>query len=150
MNTKFVKTTLLKAVLLLLASGITFQLSQAQQVPAKTVSPKIEVVYFHAPNRCPTCVANETQTKQVLEKHFKAEIASGQVSFVSLDLKEDKNKVLVEKYEIVFPTLLILKKQGSAEVKTDYTNTAFDYAFNEPEKYEKLLQAEILKQLNSK
>jgi len=99
MDIKFVKTTLLKAVLLLLASGITSQLSQAQQVPGKNVSPKIEVVYFHAPNRCPSCVANETQTK---------------------------------------------------EVKTDYTNTAFDYAFSEPEKYERFLQAEILNQLNSK
>lgn len=150
MDTKFVKTTLFKTVLLLLASGITFQLSLAQQVPGKNVTPKIEVIYFHAPNRCPTCVANETQTKQVLEKHFKAEMAAGQVSFVSLDLKEDKNKTLVEKYEIVFPTLLILKKQGSTEVKTDYTNTAFDYAFNDPDKYEKLLLAEIQKQLLNK
>jgi len=150
MDIKFVKTILLKAVLLLLASGITSQLSQAQQVTGKNVSPKIEVVYFHAPNRCPSCVANETQTKQVLEKHFKSEINTGQVSFVSLDLKEDKNKALVEKYEIVFPTLLILKKQDNKEVKTDYTNTAFDYAFSEPDKYEKLLEAEILNQLNSR
>ena len=120
--------------------------------PANTNAPgiKIEVVYFHAPNRCPSCVANETQTKQVIEKYFKNEISEGQVSFVSLDLKEAKNEVLITKYEIVFPTLLILKKQGGKEVKTDYTNTTFDYAFNEPEKYEKLLQAEILKQLNSK
>lgn len=150
MKTNFLKIALLKAVLLLLANVITFQLSQAQQVPGKNVSPKIEVVYFHAPNRCPSCLANETQTKQVIEKYFKNEISKGQVSFVSLDLKEDKNKALVEKYEIVFPTLLILKKLGSTEVKTDYTNTAFDYAFNEPEKYEQLLQAEILKQLNNK
>jgi hypothetical protein len=121
----------------------------AQPTQENSPATKIEVIYFHAPNRCPSCVANETQTKQVLEKHFKAEIASGQVSFVSLDLKEDKNKALVVKYEIVFPTLLILKKQGSNELKTDYTNTAFDYAFSEPEKYEKLLQAEIQKQLNS-
>ena len=150
MNPKFVKTTLLKVVLLLLVSGVALQLSLAQQAPGKNVSLKIEVVYFHAPNRCPSCVANETQTIQVLEKHFKSEIASGQVSFVSLDLKDDKNKALVEKYEIVFPTLLILKKQGNTEVKTDYTNTAFEYAFSEPDKYEKLLQAEILNQLNSK
>lgn len=130
--------------LFILLGLIQTQVLFAQSPP---VSPKIEVLYFHAPNRCPQCVANETQTKQVIEKHFKAEIASGQVSFVSLDLKEDKNKALVEKYEIVFPTLLILKKQGSTEVKTDYTNTAFDYTFIEPEKYEKLLLSEIQKQL---
>lgn len=150
MNTKFVKTTLLKIVLLFIVNSMVHQLTQAQQVSNNAGLNKIEVIYFHAPNRCPSCLANETQTKQILEKYFKPEIAIGQGLFVSLDLKEDKNKALVEKYEIVFPTLLILKKQGSKEVKTDYTNTAFGYAFNDPEKYEKLLQAEIFNQLKSK
>lgn len=150
MNTKFAKTALLKVVLLFLLTNLVHQFTQAQKASTNAGANKIEVIYFHAPNRCPSCVANETQTKQVIEKHFKNEIREGQVSFISLDLKEIKNEALVEKYEIVFPTLLILKKQGSNEVKTDYTNTAFDNAFNEPEKYEKLLQAEILKQLNSK
>jgi hypothetical protein len=130
--------------LLLVFVSLPFLL-EAQIAGSNTDKSIIEVVYFHAPNRCPSCVANETQTKQVLEKHFKSEIATGQVSFVSIDLKEDKNKALVEKYEIVFPTLLILKKQGDKELKTDYTNTAFEYAFSEPEKYEKLLTAEISK-----
>ncbi len=150
MSKKFVKTTFLNAVLVIFTIGFIYQLSQAQQIPGRNIFPTIEVVYFHAPNRCPSCVANETQTKKVLEKYFKAEMAARQISFVSLDLKDDKNKDLVGKYEIVFPTLLILKKQGSTEVKTDCTNTTFDYAFSEPEKYAKLLQAEILNQLKNK
>ncbi len=129
---------------------VSFQfLLNAQTVNTTAQSFIIEVVYFHAPNRCPACVANETQTKQVLEKHFKDEIGKGIVSFISLDLKEASNEATIEKYEIVFPTLLILKKQGKNEIKTDFTNTAFDYAFTEPEKYETLLQAEILRQLNN-
>ena len=111
---------------------------------------KVEVLYFHAPNRCPSCLATENQTKKVLETHFRSEIAKGLVSFASLDLKESKNKALVEKYEIVFPALLIFKKKGAKEGITDYSTTAFQYAYPEPEKYEKLLRAEILKQLNSK
>jgi len=139
----------LPALTLILAFGSFPFLLKAQTVSKTADGPKIEVVYFHAPNRCPSCVANETQTKQVLEKHFKNEISKGIVTFISLDLKEARNEALITKYEIVFPTLLILKKQGNNEFKTDYTNTAFDYAFSEPEKYEQLLQAEILRQLNS-
>lgn len=140
-------------VLILLILVLTFAFPDALQAqstkPASSIA-KIEVVYFHAPNRCPSCVATETQTKQVLEKLFKAEMSKSLVSFVSLDLKEDKNEALVEKYEIVFPTLLILQKQGEKEVKTDFSGTAFQYAYTEPEKYEKLLQAEIHNQLKSK
>jgi len=131
-------------LLFLAFASIPSQL-EAQIANTNTKKCKIEVVYFHAPNRCPSCVANETQTQIVLEKHFKSELANGQVTFISLDLKEDKNKAMVEKYAIVFPTLLILKKQDKNEVKTDFTNTAFEYAFTEPEKYEKLLTAEISK-----
>ena len=119
----------------------------AQPTPVTT---KIEIVYFHAPNRCPSCLATESETKKILETNFRSEIEKGQVSFESLDLKDDKNKALVEKYEIVFPALLILKKKGNKEVKTDYSTTAFQYAYPEPMKYEKLLQAEILKRLHSK
>ncbi len=137
--------------ILIMLSVFSFpEILQAQSTkPASSIA-KIEVVYFHAPNRCPSCVATETQTKQVLENLFRDEMKKGLVSFVSLDLKEGKNEALVEKYEIVFPTLLILQKQGGKEVKTDFSGTAFQYAYTEPEKYEKLLQAEILNQLKSK
>jgi hypothetical protein len=111
---------------------------------------KIEVVYFHAPNRCPTCIATENNTKQILEKHFKSEMSKGLITFTSLDLKDEKNEDLVEKYEIVFPTLLILKKQGNKEVKTDYSTKAFQYAYTEPDKYETIFQAEMNRIINIK
>ena len=136
--------------LFLLTSFVFPELLQAQATNQVTPGKKIEVVYFHAPNRCPSCLATENQTKKILETHFRPEIEKGLVSFASLDLKEAKNKDLVEKYEIVFPTLLLLKKQGNKEINTDYSATAFQYAYPEPEKYEKLLKAEMLKQLNSK
>lgn len=121
----------------------------AQSAVGITPFNKIEIIYFHAPNRCPGCVAAEDRTKEILTKHFKAEMNRGKISFVSLDLKDEKNKALVEKYEIVFPTLLILKKLGTEEIKTDFSTTAFQYAYTQPGKYGKLLKAEINKALHN-
>lgn len=138
------------SLIMLIFAAMAFPaISDAQTNVASEAEIKIEVVYFHAPNRCPSCVATENQTKSTLEKYFRAEMEKGVITFASLDLKEKKNESLVEKYEIVFPTLLILKKQGNKEIKTDFSTSAFQYAYPEPKKYEKLLQAEILKQLNS-
>ena len=134
--------------IILVLVAVVFPLTiYAQSSRAIAPAAIIEVVYFHAPNRCPTCIATEDRTKEILSKHFRNEIALGRVSFVSLDLKDEKNKALVEKYEIVFPTLLILKKQGLKEINTDYSTTAFQYAYSEPEKYEALLKSEIIKNL---
>jgi hypothetical protein len=147
MTSKLIKIYLLKAVLVMLPFGPLAFHANAQPV-SKTGSPvKVEVIYFHAPNRCPSCIATEKNTKQFLEKHFKNEMTEGHVSFQSLDLKAKANEVLVEKYEIVFPTLLILKKQDGKEMKTDYSTIAFQYAYADPARYESLLKAEINKNL---
>jgi len=135
------------AIAMLIALLLLPSVNMAQTSPRVKVPVKVDVVYFHAPNRCPTCVATEKNTQQFLAKHFKAEMGKGQVSFQSLDLKAEENGKLVEKYEIVFPTLLILKKQGGKEIKTDFSTTAFQYAYAEPKKYEALLKSEIIKNL---
>jgi hypothetical protein len=59
---------------------------------------------------------------------------------------EDANKALVEKYQIGYSTLLIIKADGT---KTDFTNTAFQYAKANPTKYKELLKTEIDKQLTN-
>jgi hypothetical protein len=146
------KSLFKKTVWLFFLSGsLSFSALRAQTtstpVPAAI---RLDVVYFHAPNRCPTCVATENNTKNILEKHFKTQLSKGLITFSSLDLKEAKNEAMVLKYEIVFPTLLILKKQGKKELKTDFSTTAFQYAYTEPGKYEKLLLAEMRNQLNNK
>lgn len=64
--------------------------------------------------------------------------------------ERNKNNALFEENEIVFPTLLILKKKGTQEVKSDFINTAFEYAFSQPSTYKKVFQVEILNQLNNK
>lgn len=105
--------------------------AQTSFIPAP-VTARIEVACFHAPDRCPTCIAAENNIKSILGKHFKTQLSSGQITFVSLGLKESENETLVEKHEIVFPGLLILKKQGKKELKTDFPAAAFQYACTIP------------------
>lgn len=140
------------SVLLIIISALVLSIEGLAQSKPATISgkPLLEIIYFHAPNRCPSCLATEDRTKEILDKHFRNEMASGRVSFASLDLKDEKNKALVEKYEIVFPTLLLIKKVGSEENVTDFSTTAFQYAYTDAQKYSGLLQAEIKKLLEIK
>ncbi len=132
-------------VLSILFTGITFGLNaQSKATPA----PSLEVYYFHATGRCVTCLAVEENTQKFLESNFKPEMQSGVIKFTAFNVDEEKNKALVEKYQISFSTLLIINLKDQKPVVTDFTNNAFKYAHTNPTKYSQLLVAEIQKNLN--
>ncbi len=104
----------------------------------------VTVYYFHSTNRCATCNAVENVTKTVLNEQYKDQVSKGLIVFKSINIDEDVNKNLVNKYKIVFSTLLIINANGTTN---DFTDTAFQYAKTNPEKYKELLKVEINKAL---
>ena len=106
---------------------------------------KLQVMYFHATNRCETCNAVEDNALKLLRQQYKKQMDKGDITFASYNVDDEANIVLVEKYEISFSTLLLVKADGT---KTDLTDVAFQYAHTEPLKYADLLKVEIDKNLN--
>jgi hypothetical protein len=148
------KRKILKFVLMKNAGGLlmtilftTFFLSCRQsQTNEKQIysNAKLEVIYCHTTERCPSCIAIENNTKKVLDENYKLQMDSGIIKYTSCNIDEKVNRSLVEKYQISYLTLLIIKADGT---KTDFTNTAFKYADTKPEKFMELLSTEIDKNL---
>lgn len=114
--------------------------AQAQSANSKVAT----VYYFHSTNRCATCNAVENVTKAFLNEQFKDQVSKGLIQFKSINIDEEVNEKLVKKYKIVFSTLLIINSNGTTN---DFTDTAFQYAKNNPKKYKELLKVEINKAL---
>ena len=114
--------------------------AQAQSANSKVAT----VYYFHSTNRCATCNAVENVTKAFLNEQFKDQVSKGLIQFKSINIDEEVNEKLVKKYKIVFSTLLIINSNGTTN---DFTDTAFQYAKNNPDKYKELLKVEINKAL---
>jgi hypothetical protein len=130
----------------LLISAILLSCRQSKSNQTQTnSSAELEVLYFHTAMRCPACIAIENTTKKVLDENFKTQMERGTIQFISCNIDEKVNSSLVEKYQVSYLTLLIIKSDGT---KTDFTNTAFQYADTRPEKFMELLKAEIDKNLN--
>jgi len=108
---------------------------------------KLKIVYFHAEHRCPTCLSIEENTLKTLNTYFSKQFKSGEITFVSLDVSEEKNEQMVEKYEADGSSLFLTKVTGKKEKTTDFTNFAFSYSRNKPEKFIAGLKAEIEKNL---
>ncbi len=133
------KTLGLSASIILITALLSCRQSNAIHTQTDS-NVKLEVLYFHVTERCPTCLSIENNTKKVLDENFKTQMDSGIIKFTSYNIEEKANKSLIEKYQISYLTLLLIRSDGT---KTDFTNTAFKYADAKPAEFEELLKAEI-------
>ncbi len=111
---------------------------------------RVEVVYFHRTQRCATCMYAEEQTRYTLETYFEDELASGKVTFQSINVQDEANADIVEKYNNAsYLTLCINTVRGGTdhiEVVTDiWLVIGNDEAFAEivKNKVEKSLSGEV-------
>ncbi len=104
---------------------------------------KILVYYFHASQRCPTCLAVENNTKKILGEVYKNEIENGIIIFKTLNKDDEQNNTLVQKYKVIFNSLIIIKMDGTKETMIDLSDKAFQYAKNNPEKFKQIFKTEL-------
>jgi len=128
---------ILVAAILLLATVSAFA-----QKPAK-----LQIVYFHAVHRCPTCISIEDNTKKTLNTYFAKQVKEGVITLQVLNVEEDKNQKIAEKYQASGSSLFLNKLNGSKETTTDFTNFAFSYSRTQADKFIAGLKAEIEKNL---
>ena len=102
---------------------------------AQNPTQKLEVLYFHATRRCPTCMAIEENTRKTLNTYFSDQLKKGIIKLTIINVDEDKNKAIAEKYEATGSSLFLTKTISGKESKTDLTDYAFSYARNSPDKF---------------
>lgn len=112
-----------------------------EQTVATADASTVNVYYFHGKQRCKTCLTIEDVTKKTIADNYRD---NPKVKFVEINIDEDKNKDVVEKYEIAFSSLLITK----GEDHTDLTEQAFANALNSPDALTSLIKDEVNKRID--
>jgi len=109
---------------------------------------RVDVVYFHRTQRCYSCTYMEDAARYTVETYFADELASGKVTFQTLNVEDEQNADIVQKYQASYLSLYINPvKDGTdhIELVTDlYTLIGNDEAFAETlkSKIEKTLTGE--------
>ncbi len=116
-------------------------------VLAQDNAASVTVYYFHGAYRCPTCKAIEANSKATVEKFFPAELKSGTVKFEVVDVSEEANKAIAERYEAAGSALWVTRTAGGKETRTDLTDFAFSYAKSDLPKFEQGLKTKIQENL---
>lgn len=96
---------------------------------------KVEVFYFHATRRCPTCLKIEEVAKEVVETEYKDK----DVRFYSINFDEESNKEISEKFNVSWSSLFI----SSGDQFEDLTDLAFQVATSDPDKLKEKIRSAI-------
>ena len=77
--------------------------------PEKTTdkADKVDLVYFHSPQRCKTCICFEERISYVVQTYFQDELKSGKLSWSIYDIGDNENAAIVNKYRAVGSQLFI-------------------------------------------
>lgn len=133
------------AVLMVLP--FAFGHAQTKKAAAKSEAPVVEVLYFHGPQRCKTCVALQKAAKELVDTKFAKELKSGRVIFREIDLTTKGGEKLGDRYEVAWSSLVVVRKQGKKEKSEDLTEDGFRYAVNNKAKIQSILQNKITEYL---
>jgi len=120
----------------------------AQDKTSENVSKtnKIEVIDFHSTHRCMTCNAIESSTKYTLDTYFADELKSGKITFQTVNVDEDKNYKMAEKFEATGTALFLNVIVDGNETQINLTDFAFMNG-NEQEEFAKGFKAKIEEEL---
>ena len=101
----------------------------------------VHVYYFHTSRRCVTCMTIERVARNIVKDQYADD---KKVVFKSVNIEEDENKKLAEKFKVAGSSLLV----SCGKDKVDLTAKAFQYARSSPDKLQTALIAAVDKMLN--
>jgi hypothetical protein len=79
----------------------------------ETVNDGLIVYYFHNSQRCETCVAVETQTKETLDTVFASPLKRGEIVWKVLNYEKPAGKALALKFEVASPVVVLAKMKDN-------------------------------------
>ena len=95
------KIILISAVLVAVIAVFAFRTAKTSATEEITVNAgdKVEVFYFHLTRRCVTCQAVENETRNAIQALYPDELNKGTVSYIVLNLEDEKSQAAVEKMQ---------------------------------------------------
>lgn len=110
------------------------------KAPAKD---RVEIIYFHGKQRCPTCLAIEKNVREVVKKVFAEDVKNGKVVFRVVDFSTKEGEAIADKYEVAWSSLYVNRWKNGKESRYDMTKFAFANARNNPAVFRKGLADKI-------
>ena len=97
---------------------------KSKTIVSTVAGSKIEVIDFHSTHRCKTCLKIENNTKNLLQSDFKKEMYAGTLSFQIVDIDDEENYDMAERFEAAGTALFLNVIKDGKERHLDLTEFA--------------------------
>lgn len=143
---KILSHLLLVCLALSLMLGCTSPTTPPPSDTSSGPADRVEVVYFHRAQRCYSCIHAEEGIRYTVETYFADELASGKVTFKVINVADEENAAIVNKYEAYTSSLFINTIRGG----TDHIEPVTDIwlFLGNDEEFVKAVKDKIEKSLN--
>jgi hypothetical protein len=88
-------------------AGTADNISPVAGQPQSPLPNRVDVIYFHVNQRCPTCLCFEERVNHVIEAYFSDAISSGKLTYVVLNAQQQQDAAIAKKYGAVGSQLFI-------------------------------------------
>ncbi len=136
--------------LLLTACGSSSKKQDVKNQTKNTQPNHIEVLYFHAAQRCMTCRSIEANVTHLLDSLYTTELQKGKITYKIIDISKSENEAIANKYQVSWSSLFINRWKDGKESTNNLTRFSFSNARTAPEKFNEGIKTkidELLKQL---
>ena len=107
----------------------------------------VEVIYFHGKQRCITCKAIETYSREVIDEQFARQVKEGTVRFRAIDISTPEGEQLADRYRVSRSSLFINGWNNGKESRNDLTLFAFRNARSHTELFKQEVKETIVQLL---
>jgi len=144
---KLVMKGLLILILMISNACSSSDNTNAMDGQASANSDGLKVYAFHGTRQCETCKNMKKYTKATLEKYYKDELKSGEIVYQVVDVDDEANYKLAEKFEATGTALMINKVKNGKDQIEDWSEFAFEFAPGEQAEFEAKLKKMIQEKL---
>ena len=112
--------------------------------------PRLVAYYFHATQRCVTCLQIEEYAKDVMQEYFRQELQDGRLEFRPIDVQKPENNHYIRDYQLRFQSLILAQYRGEQQIDWKNLVKVWEYVWDQ-DKFYSYVRAEVdamLEELN--
>jgi hypothetical protein len=110
-------------------------------------TPKVIAYYFHGTVRCETCLKIEKQANEVIERQFRAELHSNELSLKSVNYEQPENTHFLQDYRLPCPSLVLVGQKDGKQEPWKLLGETWKLV-EDPMEFNRYVEAELRKFLN--
>jgi len=106
--------------------------SSPAALESQSTETKVVAYYFHVTVRCTTCRTIESYSREVIERKFGADIASGRLHFKLVNVQLPENRHFVKDYHLFTKSLVLVRFNKGRQAEYKVLNNTWELAGDKP------------------